>query len=50
MQLIYLILSILGFVLPYSQLLPFIAENSLNFPLFWSQLFANQISSLLGFD
>ncbi|WP_019508555.1 DUF2834 domain-containing protein [Pleurocapsa sp. PCC 7319] len=50
MQLIYSILSILGFVLPYSQLTPFFAENGLNLPLFWSQLFANQISSLFGFD
>lgn len=50
MQLIYSILSILGFMLPYSQLIPFFAENGWNLPLFWSQLFANQISSDFALD
>ncbi len=50
MQFIYLVLCILGFVLPYSQLIPFFAENGLNLSLFWSQLFANRISSDFAFD
>ena len=47
---IYLLLAILGFILPYSQLVPFIAENGLDFSLFSSQLFTNQISSCFAFD
>ena len=50
LQSIYLVLSVLGFVLPYSQLFPFFIDNGLNLSLFWSQLFANQISSVFAFD
>ena len=50
MQLIYLVLSIVGFILPYSQFVPFITNNSLDLFLFWSQLFANQISSTFALD
>jgi hypothetical protein len=50
MQIIYLILAIVGFALPYSQLLPFFAENGLNLSLFWSQLFVNQVSSDIAVD
>ena len=50
MQIIYLILAIFGFILPYSQLVPFFIDHGLNLSLFWSQLFANQISSVFAFD
>ena len=50
MSLVYLLLSIVGFILPYSQLIPFLANNGLDFSLFWSQLFANRISSDFAFD
>ena len=50
MQIVYIILSIFGFVLPYSQFIPFVANNGLDFPLFESQLFANQISSTFALD
>ncbi len=50
MPIIYLILSIVGFMLPYSQLIPFIVDHGLNLSLFWSQLFANQASSDFAFD
>lgn len=50
LQFIYLILAILGFVLPYSQLVPFFIDNGLDLPLFWSQLFANRISTDFAFD
>lgn len=50
MSLVYLVLSIVGFVLPYSQLVPFFINNGLDLPLFWSQLFANHISSDFAFD
>jgi hypothetical protein len=45
MQITYLILAIVGFILPYSQLIPFFTDHGLNLSLFWSQLFANQASS-----
>ncbi|BCL37837.1 DUF2834 domain-containing protein [Nostoc sp. MS1] len=47
---IYLLLCILGTVLPYSQFLPFLSEHGLNIPLFIEQLFANRISSFFGLD
>ena len=50
MQIIYIILSIFGLVLPYSHFLSFIADNGLNLFLFLEQLFANQISSFFAFD
>lgn len=50
MPIIYLILAILGFILPYSQLTPFLIENGFNISLFWTQLFTNQISSDFAFD
>jgi hypothetical protein len=50
MQIIYLILAIVGFALPYSQLIPFLLDHGLNLSLFWSQLFASQISSAFAVD
>ena len=46
----YLILCILGTVLPYSQFVPFLLEQGLNINAFFGQLFANQISSFFGMD
>ena len=50
MSLVYLLLSVAGFSLPYSQLIPFFRDNGLDLALFWSQLFANRISSDFAFD
>lgn len=50
LQITYLILCILGTVLPYSQFVPFLIENGLDLKLFWKQLFANQISSFFSID
>ncbi len=44
-QTTYLILCILGTVLPYSQFVPFLVEHGLNLQLFFEQLFVNRISS-----
>ena len=46
----YLVLCILGTVLPCSQLLPFIREHGLNVSLMIEQLFANRISGFFGLD
>jgi hypothetical protein len=50
LQYLYLILCVLGTVLPYSQFFPFLAEHGFNVPSFVEQLFANRISSLFGLD
>ncbi|MEX0270096.1 DUF2834 domain-containing protein [Leptolyngbyaceae cyanobacterium UHCC 1019] len=50
LQNIYLLLCLLGFVLPYSQFIPFLTEHSLNLQLFFEQLFANRISAFFAMD
>lgn len=47
---VYLVLCIAGAVLPYSQLLPFLAANGLDLRLLLEQLFANRISAFFGLD
>ncbi|MCC5633574.1 DUF2834 domain-containing protein [Nostoc sphaeroides CHAB 2801] len=49
-KIIYLLLCVLGFVLPYSQFVPFILEQGLDIKLFFEQLFANRISGFFGMD
>ena len=49
-QYLYLILCVLGAVLPCSQLFPFLAEHGFNIPLMIEQLFANRISGFFGLD
>ena len=49
-QYLYLILCILGTVLPCSQFLPFLAEHGPNGSLLIKDLFANRISGFFGFD
>ena len=47
---IYLILCIVGTLLPYSQFLPFLSEHGLDIPLLMQQLFQNRISSFFAWD
>jgi hypothetical protein len=47
---IYLVLCVLGVVLPYWQFLPWVAANGLNMPLFFQQLFANHVGAFFGMD
>lgn len=47
---IYLILCIVGTVLPYSQFVPFLIENGLDVNFFLKQLFANRISVFFDMD
>lgn len=49
-QTVYLILCILGTILPYSQFVPFLVEHGLNLQVFFEQLFVNRISSFFGMD
>ncbi len=48
LQTTYLILCILGAILPYSQFVPFLLEHGLNLQLFFEQLFVNRISSFFA--
>jgi uncharacterized protein DUF2834 len=46
----YLGLCVLGTLLPYSQLLPFLRDHGLDLRLFVEQLLVNRISSFFGLD
>jgi hypothetical protein len=50
MQWLYLIAAILGTVLPLSYFIPFLLAHGLDVPLFFRQLFQNQVSSFFGMD
>ena|ERR1700736_1361035 len=48
---LYLAFCLIGLVLPYSQLVPWIMEHhALNMPLFIRDLFANRISAFFALD
>jgi hypothetical protein len=47
---IYLILCVLGLVLPYWQFVLWVMANGLNLRLFAQQLFANRIGGFFGMD
>jgi len=46
----YLALCIVGTLLPYSQLIPFLRQHGLDLHLFFAQLFANRVSGFFGLD
>ncbi|MED1857747.1 DUF2834 domain-containing protein [Brevibacillus reuszeri] len=50
MKAIYLMLAIIGAILPYSHFIPFLQTNGLDSKLLVSQLFANDISSFFATD
>ena len=47
---VYLMLAILGIVLTYSQLIPFMDANGADMVLLFSELFRNEATSFFGFD
>jgi hypothetical protein len=47
---IYLLLCVVGAVIPYSQFVPWVMENGLPFGLLVRQLFVNRISAFFGLD
>jgi hypothetical protein len=49
-KILYLVLCVLGFALPYSQFVPWVIEHRLNMRLFVQQLFANRIGGFFGMD
>ena len=46
----YLICCLLGLVLPYAQLVPWLLEHGLNVALLVRELFANRISAFFAMD
>lgn len=50
MQWLFLVAAILGAVLPLSYLFPFLASHGPDLPLFFGQLFQNNISAFFGVD
>jgi hypothetical protein len=46
----YLICCVLGLILPYSQLVPWLLDHGLNITLFCRELFANRISAFFAMD
>lgn len=47
---LYLGLCVIGTVLPYTQLVPFLREHGLDLRLFFEQLFATHIGGFFGWD
>ncbi len=46
----YLILCILGALLPLLLFIPWVLENGLDFPLFFTELFSTRIGGFFGMD
>lgn len=49
-QAVYGALCVAGAALPLSRFVPWLAENGLDLPLFFEELFANRISSFFAWD
>jgi hypothetical protein len=47
---LYLALCVLGTVLPYWKLLPWMMDHGLNVPLLFEELFATRIGAFFGLD
>ena len=46
----YVVLCVLGVLLPYWQFAPWLAEHGLDLPLFFRQLFENRVGAFFGMD
>ncbi len=47
---VYLFLCIIGFILPYSQIIPLLIEGNFGIQFIINQLFINRVSTLFAFD
>jgi hypothetical protein len=47
---VYLVLCVVGFLLPYSQFVPWVMEHGFKLSLFFHDLFANRIGAFFGMD
>lgn len=50
MQSFFLVAAIVGTILPLRFLVPFLLANGLNLPVFFEQLFQNDVSAFFGID
>jgi Terpene cyclase DEP1 len=50
MRWLYLVLAVLGAVLPYSQFVPWLAAHGLNLRLLIEELFSGHVSAFFGLD
>jgi hypothetical protein len=50
MRSLYLLLALIGGILPYSQFLPWLIEHGLNIPLLLTQLFSSRVGAFFGLD
>ena len=50
MRRLYLFLALIGAAVPYSQFLPWLAENGLNLRMLFAELFSTRIGAFFGFD
>lgn len=50
MRQLYLLLALIGAVLPYSQFLPWLAEHGPNIPLLLAELFSTRAGAFFGLD
>ena len=46
----FLILCVLGILLPLSQFVPWVIDNGLNMPLFFQELFSTKVGGFFGMD
>ena len=46
----FLILCVLGTLLPLSQFVPWVIDNGLNMPLFFQELFSTKVGGFFGMD
>lgn len=49
-KILYLVLCVVGTILPYSQFILFLREHGLDMRVFFQQLFATRISGFFGLD
>jgi len=47
---LYLLLCVLGVLVPYWQFVPWVAQHGLNLPLFVRELFSTRIGAFFGMD
>jgi hypothetical protein len=47
---VYLLLAVLGAIIPYARFVPWLMEHGLDLPLFFDQLQANRISEFFAAD
>lgn len=50
MQWLFLLAAVVGTVLPLTYLVPFLTTHGLDLPLFFRQLFQNNVSAFFGVD